>query len=77
MITMNTMECVKDYCWKYIENELKVRKIDFIKSAIYYRGTYRVRDYVFYTEDEGELCKALTAMTGGEFEYWKDGKRVA
>ena len=50
---------------------------DFIVSPMYAQNGTTFKDIVWFSEDNGELCKQITEAVGGRYTHTMDGVEVA
>lgn len=50
---------------------------DFIASPTYVRNGKRFKDIIWFSEDDGFLCRKIMNALGGKFTNFRDGVEVA
>lgn len=75
-MTTNTIRAeLKDV--QTVAGYLALTDQDFIVSPKYTKDGIEFRDFVWFSEDGGELCAKIIKMVGGRFTNYRDGVEVA
>lgn len=77
MFTRNTITCVEKRYWSFVEDRLRALEIEFLSGPVYESNNGYVRDYMFFSMDNGTVNKDIMNTIGGQYEHTIDGERVA
>lgn len=77
MFTRNTITAVAENYWSFVKHRLEVLEIAYLEGPIYENPNGRIRDYMFFSNDDGQVNRDIMSVIGGEYEHTIDGERVA
>lgn len=75
-MTTNTIKAeIKDV--NTVVGYLAMADEDFIVSPTYVQNGIEFKDIIWFSTDDGELCRKITNVIGGRFTNYRDGVEVA
>lgn len=76
-MTSNTMKNVEKCYWGYVRNWLKGLDIEYLESEEYEIDGTVYKAFMWFSNDNGNVCRILTENIGGGYTHRENGEEVA